>query len=189
MFLDRLGNLLDGGAVYIGTEGDDPELSPVTTYLDQALTIVAPQPLSVIGGILSYDGNPKQFYIAGDNYSIRVRDSDGAEVVYLASAKFDETAFQPLDSDLTAIAALSTTAFGRALLTQASGSAVRSYIGAVDPIPAAGGTTTGNITRSGGGSHLYHTNSSLTSGRVFVTVNGAADPTSQPGDIWLEEEA
>ena len=37
---------------------------------------------------------------------------------------------QPIDSDLTAIAALSTTAFGRDLLTRADDAAVRSYIGA-----------------------------------------------------------
>jgi hypothetical protein len=38
-------------------------------------------------------------------------------------------AYQPLDSDLTAIAALTTTSFGRALLTQADASATRSTIG------------------------------------------------------------
>lgn len=37
---------------------------------------------------------------------------------------------QPLDSDLTAIAALTTTAFGRALLTLSDAPAIRSYIGA-----------------------------------------------------------
>lgn len=36
---------------------------------------------------------------------------------------------QPLDADLTAIAALTTTAFGRALLTKADEAAVRTYIG------------------------------------------------------------
>lgn len=38
--------------------------------------------------------------------------------------------YQPLDSDLTAIAALVTVSFGRGLLTQANAAAVRSYIGA-----------------------------------------------------------
>lgn len=37
---------------------------------------------------------------------------------------------QPLDSDLTAIAALTTTSFGRGILTQTDGAATRSYIGA-----------------------------------------------------------
>lgn len=38
--------------------------------------------------------------------------------------------YQPLDSDLTAIASLSTTSFGRSVLTQVDGAAVRSLIGA-----------------------------------------------------------
>lgn len=38
--------------------------------------------------------------------------------------------YQPLDSDLTAIAALSTTSFGRSLLTQADAAATRTTIGA-----------------------------------------------------------
>lgn len=44
---------------------------------------------------------------------------------------------------------------------------------------------TGNLVRQGAGPHLYHTTASFTSGRVFVTAAGAADPTSQPGDIWI----
>jgi hypothetical protein len=41
------------------------------------------------------------------------------------------TTFQPLDSDLTAIAALSTTSFGRSVLTQADASALRTLAGLV----------------------------------------------------------
>jgi hypothetical protein len=40
-----------------------------------------------------------------------------------------QAAYQPLDSDLTAIAALSTTSFGRALLTQADAAATRTTLG------------------------------------------------------------
>jgi hypothetical protein len=55
----------------------------------------------------------------------------------LASTAFDaagaaaaaQAASQPLDTDLTAIAALTTTSFGRDLLTQADAAAVRTYIG------------------------------------------------------------
>ena len=41
-----------------------------------------------------------------------------------------EAAFQPLDADLTAIAALPTTAYGRSFLTIADAAAARTYIGA-----------------------------------------------------------
>lgn len=50
----------------------------------------------------------------------------------------------------------------------------------------AGGTMTGNITRQGAGPHLYHADSTMASGRVFITAAGAADPTSQSGDVWIE---
>jgi len=45
-------------------------------------------------------------------------------------AGYGITDAQPLDADLTAIAALTTTAFGRSVLTQADGPAVRTLIGA-----------------------------------------------------------
>ena len=45
-------------------------------------------------------------------------------------AGYGITDAQPLDSDLTAIAALATTAFGRAILTQVDALAIRTYIGA-----------------------------------------------------------
>ena len=96
--------------------------------------------------------------------------------------------YQPLDSDLTAIAALATTAYGRALLTLSNQAALKAATGIPDPLPLAGGTVTGNVTRVSAGPHLYHTNAAYVSGRVFVTALGAADPTSLAGDVWYEKE-
>lgn len=53
-------------------------------------------------------------------------------------------------------------------------------------LPTAGGTMTGNITRSTKGVHLYWNASGQTSGRVFITVDSDPDPTSLPGDVWLK---
>lgn len=189
MFFDRYQRPLTGGKLYIGVGGDDPQTNPATVYFDEALTIEATQPIDVVGGMASNDGNPAQLFVDADQYSIRARDADGAEVLYLANAVFDASLYQPADSDLTAIAALTTTAFGRSLLTQADGVAVRSLIGAVDPLPLAGGAVTGEITRSGAGAYPYMEDSAYTVARIFVTANGASDPRTQVGDIWLEEEA
>jgi hypothetical protein len=54
--------------------------------------------------------------------------------------------------------------------------------------PALTGTpsTVGNINRVGAGPHLYHVTAAFGSGRVYVTAAGAPDPTSAPGDIWIE---
>lgn len=128
-FLDR-GGLPLTGTLYLGVEGADPQTSPVTAYFDKALTIVAPQPIAVVGGFPRNAGNPALVYVAEDTFSMRTRDEDGGEVFYVANAAIDSNLYQPLDSDLTAIAALATTAYGRALLTLANAAAGRTYLAA-----------------------------------------------------------
>ncbi len=49
-----------------------------------------------------------------------------------------------------------------------------------------GGTFTGDILRSARGAYLHHNQPSYLSGRVFTTALGAADPTSEVGDVWIE---
>lgn len=188
-FLDARGRPLTGGKVYIGAAGEDPELSPLVAFFDSDLTITAPQPINVIGGAMVRSGNPAQVFVEEEGYSIRVRDADGAEVFYLANAVADSEQFQPLDSDLTAIAALSTTSFGRALLALADAAAARSYLGIVPSMPITGGAFTNEIKRSGSGAYPYMADAGYTVSRIFVTPNGAADPRTQAGDIWFEESA
>jgi hypothetical protein len=55
---------------------------------------------------------------------------DDSRITGALSATDAATTYQPLDSDLTAIAALTTTTFGRELLTQADAAATRTTIGA-----------------------------------------------------------
>lgn len=52
-------------------------------------------------------------------------------------------------------------------------------------LPTAGGTMTGNITRSGKGIHPYFSASAMTGGRIFIQAAGT-DPTSLAGDIVFE---
>ena len=54
---------------------------------------------------------------------------DDSRIVGALSTAAAATTYQPLDSDLTSIAALSTTTFGRSLLTQADAVAARTTIG------------------------------------------------------------
>jgi len=188
MWHDIDGTLLDGGSIYIGATGTDPEISPLDTYWDKELTQVAPQPLSTRGGYIVRGSNPSAVYIAEEDYSVRSRNLSGSEVLYRSSVTAIGTAYQPLDSDLTAIAALATTTYGRDLLTLANQAALKAATGIADPLPLAGGTVTGNISRSGAGPHIYHTDATFVSGRLFVIANGAADPSSAIGDIVLELE-
>jgi hypothetical protein len=45
-------------------------------------------------------------------------------------------------------------------------------------LPLAGGTVTGDITRSGAGAYTYYASSSLTGGKEYVQTTGAALPSS-----------
>jgi len=186
-FIDR-GGLPLTGTLYLGTEGDDPQISPVDAFFDADLTIPATQPIKVVGGMARNNGNPALVYVAESGYSIRTRDEDGGEVFYAPNGAIDSTQFQPLDSDLTAIAALSTTAFGRALLTLADAAALRTAAGISSFLPLTGGTLTGEILRSGRGAYAHVGDSAYTQFRILPTANGAANPNTTTGDLWLEVE-
>lgn len=188
-FLDNRGDLLFGGKVYIGVAGQDPETNPLATFWDADLENAAAQPLRTYGGLIYNGDSPSFVFVDEDDYSIRVRDADDELVWYVPSILVAGEQFQPLDSDLTAIAALATTSYGRNLLTLANQAALKSATGIPDPIPAIGGPVSGNITRVGAGPHLYHVDGAMVSGRVFLTDHDAADPTSLVGDIWLKRAA
>lgn len=186
---DRRGRPLDGGKIFVGTAGDDPQISPIDVFYDAELTQLASQPINVIGGLAVQDGSPVLLFTASEQFSVRVRDADGAQVFYAANADTAAAAFQPVDDDLSAIAALTTTAFGRSLLTQATASNTRTLLGIPDALPLTGGVVTGNITRSNAGGHPYFADSALANVPVYVTANGAADPRTGGVGIWLEEVA
>jgi hypothetical protein len=189
LFLNDKGDLLFGGKVFVGVAGQDPEANPLATFWDEGLTIAAAQPFQVLGGLIHNGDSPAFVFADGDDYSIRVRDADDEIVFYVPSIKVTGQQYQPLSSTLTALAALTTTAYGRGLLLLANQAALRAATGIPDPLPLAGGTVTGNITRSGAGVHLYHAAGAMVSGRVFLTDHDAADPTSLVGDIWLKRAA
>jgi hypothetical protein len=49
-------------------------------YYDEAMTIVAPQPLRTLNGYISRAGTPAQVYVDGVDFSILVQDSKGTMV-------------------------------------------------------------------------------------------------------------
>lgn len=57
---------------------------------------------------------------------------------------------------------------------------------ALGAFPAAGGTVTGNITRSTKGVHLYWNTAAMNGGAVFLTVDSDPDPTSAAGQVWMK---
>jgi hypothetical protein len=71
---------LENGYIWIGQANLNPQTNPVVTYYDEALTIVAPQPLRTLNGYISRAGTPAQVYVDGVNFSILVQDSKGSMV-------------------------------------------------------------------------------------------------------------
>lgn len=133
IFLDGRGLLLDGGFIFVGAAGTDPEVgaNQLDLFFDKALTIPAAQPLRTLGGVIVNGINLGKVYFDEADYSITVRDAD-SNLVYFEPTAFDTggIAYQPLDADLTAIAALAgQTAFGRSGLADADAAALRARAG------------------------------------------------------------
>lgn len=84
IFLGLDGEGLDGGQVYIGIAGMDPQTNPQATFWDEAGTIAASQPLPTAAGYLMYLGTPAKAFTAS-TYSIKVLDVHGVQVFYKAS--------------------------------------------------------------------------------------------------------
>jgi hypothetical protein len=78
-FYDKDGSPLEDGYIYIGTEGFNPENSPIPVYWDEARLILAPQPLRTVNGLITRSGSPSNVYV-GSSYSIIVRDKNRALV-------------------------------------------------------------------------------------------------------------
>lgn len=190
IFLDGRGALVDAGYIYVGVAGADPIADPIDLFLDQDLTQPIEQPLRTLGGVIVNGEIPCFVYMAESDYSTLVQDANQVQVDYIPSiAIAGGVEYQPLSATLTALAALTTTSYGRALLSLANQAALQAAVGTPATLLAkTGGPVTGDITRQGGGVYVYWSDSGLTSGRLFLTASGAADPTSQPGDVWFEKQ-
>lgn len=131
LFLDGRGSLVDGGHVYVGNPGTDPEIvaNRIPVFWDAAYTVPAAQPLRTLGGVIVNAASPAFVYFPQVDYSLKIKDADGNQVLSVLNAAAATQQFQPLDSDLTAIAALGTTPFGRGLLALADAAAVRASAG------------------------------------------------------------
>lgn len=84
-FVGLEGAGLNGGALYIGAVGSDPQSVPQACYWDAAGTIPATQPIDILGGYPMRLGSPARLYTL-PTYSMRVRDAQGVQVFYVATA-------------------------------------------------------------------------------------------------------
>jgi len=185
IFLDADGSLLDGGYLYVGVANADPQSQPVQVYFDDAYTIPAAQPLRTLGGAIVNGATPTQVFVKEADFSLRVLDADRQLLRYDPTSYASEADFQPLDADLSAIAADGTTDYGRGLLRLANQAALRMATGIPNPLPAAGGAVTGNVYRQDAGGLAYAVSATYQAVRLFGPEN-TTDPTTQIGDIWFK---
>lgn len=86
------GTPLDGGKIYIGTAGSNPETTPIAVYWDIDGTIPAAQPIRTVGGYPIRNGSPSAIFVDAEEYSITVRNRNDA-LVY--STLTYESAYAP----------------------------------------------------------------------------------------------
>lgn len=189
LFLDARGYLLDGGQIYLGVVNGDPQTDPIVAYWDKELTLVAEQPIRTLGGRMVNGADPATVYIVDDDYSMRICDSQGAQVDYSPSVFSEANTFQTHAANLDTLSATTLTAFGLSVLAMADAATLSAALGVANALLKTGGTMTGDITRQGAGKFIYWNDGTMTAARLFLTENGAPDPTSQPGDIWLEKSS
>lgn len=89
-FTDLDGDPLDAGFIYIGIAGMDARTNPVQVFWDADLTIPAAQPIRTVNGYPLYQGRPAAFFIAQDEASITVLQSNGVAVI--TNAEFRDIA-------------------------------------------------------------------------------------------------
>jgi len=185
IFLDADGTLLDGGYLYVGVASADPQSQPLQVYFDAAYTIPAAQPLRTLGGSIVNGATPTQVFLKEADFSLRVLDADRQLLRYDPTSFAAEADYQPLDDDLSAIAAGGTSDYGRGLLNLPNQAALRNATGIPTPLPIAGGAVTGNVTRQDAGGLAYAAAGTYQTVRLFGPEN-TTDPTQQPGDIWFK---
>lgn len=123
---------------------------------------------------------------------------DGQTIKWvLANATGDTTGLPSVDNFLIAAAPPDTDPDLDDFLTDASSDPLPVALGgtgstsaanaaaALGILPLAGGTMSGNITRSGKGIHPYFNAAAMTGGQIYIQAIGA-DPTSNPGDAVYE---
>jgi hypothetical protein len=92
-FFTLAGTPLNGGRLYFGSAGQNPETAPITVYWDAAGTQPAAQPIQTLNGYPSRNGAIGTLFADGD-YSMTVKTKAGALIRYMPSANDVSTSLQ-----------------------------------------------------------------------------------------------
>ena len=154
--------------------------NPITTYNARTAGSANANPLESLA-----DGRfPKAWIDEGQTIKWMLADANDlpkitVDDVLLASSS------TPIDASLTNfLAASSPLPIANGGTNATSAANALTNLGA---FPAAGGTVSGNIARSGKGCHPYFNDAAMTTPKIYITASGSADPRAGvPGEIWLK---
>lgn len=176
--IDETSAIQVGAKLYWYTSGTD---TLVDTFSDADLTTENTNPV-----LAAADGRFPQMWLAPGLYKYVLTAPNGNPMSPLRTVPYYRVSDEPetFDPDLADFLA------GDEPLPIASGgtgqtSAVNA-IAALGGLPAAGGTVTGNITRSTKGVTLFWETAAMVNGNAFLTVDSDPDPTTLAGQIWMK---
>jgi hypothetical protein len=87
LFLDRRGDPLDAGQIYIGTVNTNAQTNPIAVYWDEAATQPAAQPLRTSMGYIVNGVTRARAYVNADDFSVLVKDKAGTVIDSVMSAE------------------------------------------------------------------------------------------------------
>ena len=146
-------------------------VDPAGTPLDRKATL---QQLVTLVQAAIVDGSPATLDTLNELAAALGDDANYAATITSALA-----GKQPLDADLTAIAALTTTAFGRSLLEAATAAAARSTLGVAVEVLAR------TVVGAGGAASIDLASIPATYENLRLTFYGRADVASDERQLWL----
>lgn len=154
--------------------------TPITTYNAGDAGSANPNPL-----IADANGRFGPIWI-DENQAVKwvLSDANGAPQATLDDVGIETTPTAPDASLTNFLANLAPLAIANGGTNATSAANALAQLGA---LPAAGGTVSGNITRTAKGAHTYFNDAAMTTPQIFITASGATDPRSGlPGQIWLK---
>ena len=85
VFHDIVGQPIDGGYIYVGTENVDTVANPISVFWDSDLTIPATQPIRTVNGYPARNGSPGNLYVSESAFSMLVKTVRGSTAFSRAS--------------------------------------------------------------------------------------------------------
>lgn len=182
---DTGGRPLDGGKVYFGEPNTDPELYPIDIFYDETLSTAASQPVATKNGFLSNSGNTIGIYAKATNYSVKVLDAFGMQVLYVGNMTrlddFDGALTQEIDRATTAEQEIESLVLSKNAESQADLSDLDTKLtNDITSLEVKDASLQNQINSVGGGKKAYTTEALMIADKANIAANSSVDVTNDP---------